>query len=217
MSAATDVWTGVHEERESLLAMLETLAPSEWNAQSLCAEWRIRDVVGHLISETSMSISKLVKGTVKNGFRVNRFIARDACRKGDLNDDELVDTFRTVLTACSHLPGLSSMSMLEGIVVHSLDIRTPLNRDYAVPEDRLVLVASDLLSSRYFVGRKLFSELRVTATDVDWSSGAGAEVTGPIEGFVLAMSGRNVGLDQLHGEGMVTVQQRVGIAGSESR
>jgi hypothetical protein len=64
------------------------------------------------------------------------------------------------------------------------------------------------LSSRYFVGHKLFADLRVTATDADWSSGEGKEVNGPIEGFVLAMSGRVAGLDELQGEGMVSVRQR---------
>jgi uncharacterized protein (TIGR03083 family) len=208
MSAATDVWIDVHDERESLLALLETLTPVEWNTQSLCAEWRVRDVVGHLVSETTLSIPKLVTGTVRSGFRINKFIATDARRNGGLTDSELVDAFRTAVPTRTHLPGLSSMSMLEGIVIHSLDIRHPLRRDNQIPESRMLLVASDLLSSRYFVGHKLFADLRVTATDADWSSGEGKEVNGPIEGFVLAMSGRVAGLDELQGEGMVSVRQR---------
>jgi hypothetical protein len=100
------------------------------------------------------------------------------------------------------------MSMLEGIVIHSLDIRRPLHRAHPVPESRMVFVASDLLSSRYFVGHKLFANLRVTATDTDWSSGEGKEVNGPIEGFVLAMSGRIDGLNELQGEGMASVYHR---------
>jgi uncharacterized protein (TIGR03083 family) len=208
MSAATDVWIDVHDERESLLALLETLTPVEWNTQSLCAEWRVRDVVGHLVSETTLSIPTLVTGTVRSGFRINKFIATDARRNGGLTDSELVDAFRTAVPTRTHLPGLSSMSMLEGIVIHSLDIRHPLRRDNQIPESRMLLVASDLLSSRYFVGHKLFADLRVTATDADWSSGEGKEVNGPIEGFVLAMSGRVAGLDELQGEGMVSVRQR---------
>ena len=208
MSAATDVWIDVHDERESLLALLETLTPVEWNTQSLCAEWRGRDVVGHLVSETTLSIPKLVTGTVRSGFRINKFIATDARRNGGLTDSELVDAFRTAVPTRTHLPGLSPMSMLEGIVIHSLDIRHPLRRDNQIPESRMLLVASDLLSSRYFVGHKLFADLRVTATDADWSSGEGKEVNGPIEGFVLAMSGRVAGLDELQGEGMVSVRQR---------
>lgn len=72
----------------------------------------------------------------------------------------------------------------------------------------MVLVASDLLSSRFFVGHKLFSHLRVTATDAERSCGHGDEVNGPIEGFVLAMSGRAAALQELQGKGKVAVQQR---------
>ena len=43
MSVATDVWIDAHDERESLLGLLETLTPFEWNMQSPCAEWRVRD------------------------------------------------------------------------------------------------------------------------------------------------------------------------------
>jgi uncharacterized protein (TIGR03083 family) len=208
MSAAAEVWIDVRDERESLLGLLEELTPVEWNTQSLCAEWRVRDVVGHLVSEATMSIPKLIKGTVRSGFRINKFIAADARRKGGSTDEELVDAFRATVPTRTHLPGLSSMSMLEGIVIHSLDIRRPLHRAHPVPEGRMVLVASDLLSSRYFVGRKLFADLRVTATDTVWSSGEGKEVNGPIEGFVLAMSGWVAGLDELQGEGMALVHER---------
>ncbi len=208
MSVVTDVWIDVHDERESLLGLLETLTPFEWNMQSLCAEWRVRDVVGHLISETTMSIPKLIVGTVGSGLRINKFIATDACRRGSSTEQELIDAFRTVVPTRTHLPGLSSMSMLEGIIIHSLDIRRPLHRGHSIPGSRVVLVASDLLSSRFFVGQKLFAGLRVMATDADWSSGEGKEVNGPIEAFVLAMSGRVAGLDELQGDGMALVRQR---------
>jgi uncharacterized protein (TIGR03083 family) len=208
MPVTTDVWIGVHEERGSLLALLETLTAAEWNTQSLCSEWRVRDVVGHMVSETTMSIPKLVAGTVRSGCRINKFIATDARRKGGLTDSELVDAFRTAVPTRTHLPGLSSMSMLEDIVIHSLDIRRPLLRHHTVPESRMVLVASDLWSSRFFVGHKLIADLRVRATDADWAAGEGNEVSGPIEGLVLAMSGRLAGLGELQGDGMTSVYQR---------
>jgi uncharacterized protein (TIGR03083 family) len=208
MSVSTDVWIDVHDERESLLRVLETLTPAEWNMQSLCDDWRVSDVVGHLVSETTMSIPKLIAGTVRSGLRINKFIAADACRQGSSTETELIDAFRLVVPTRTHLPGLSSMSMLEGIIIHSLDIRRPLHRLHTFPESRVVLVASDLLSSRFFVGQKLFAGLRVKATDADWSSGEGKEVNGPIEGFVLAMSGRVAGFDDLRGEGMHSVLHR---------
>ena len=209
MAGTTDLWTDVQDEREALLMLLEGLTPDEWNHQSLCEDWRVRDVVGHMVSETTLTVPKVVTGLFTSGFRINRFISADARRRGDLPVPELLESFRVAVPTRTHLPGLTSLSMLEDIVVHSLDIRTPLLSSHSAPERRLVLVAQDLWSSRFFSGKKLFHNLRVTATDADWSAGAGPTVLGSIEGLILALSGRLVGLEQLHGEGMAVVTGRV--------
>jgi len=209
MAATNDVWTDVQQEREALLMLLEGLTPDQWNEQSLCTDWKVRDVVGHMVGETTMTLPKVFKGFITSGFRINRFIATDARQRGNLPVPELVETFRVAVPTRTHLPGLTSLSMLEDIVIHSLDIRRPLHQSYSAPEGRLVLVAQDLWSNRFFSGKKLFRNLRVTATDTDWSAGAGPSVTGPIEGLILALSGRLTGLEQLRGEGVETVRERV--------
>jgi hypothetical protein len=43
--------------------------------------------------------------------------------------------------------------------------------------------------------------LRLTATDTDWSSGAGAEVAGPIEAVGMAITGRAEAVKDLQGAG----------------
>lgn len=62
MPTVTDVWTDVRQERQALLELLETLTPEKWNTPSLCAEWRIRDVVGHMVSETRMTVAQATCG-----------------------------------------------------------------------------------------------------------------------------------------------------------
>jgi len=208
MAGTTDLWTDVQDQREALLMLLEGLTPDEWNEQSLCEDWRVRDVVGHMVSETTLTVPKVVTGLLTSGFRINRFISADARRRGDLPVPELLESFRVAVPTRTHLPGLTSRSMLVDVVVHSLDIRTPLRRSRSAPGRRLVLVAQDLWSSGFFPGKKLVHDLRVTATDAEWSAGDGPTVSGPIEGLVLALSGRLVGLEQLHGEGMAVVTGR---------
>ena len=76
----TNVWIDVHEERQSLLLLLETLTQSEWDEPSLCAGWRVRDVVGHMVSETTMTLPGVVKGMV--GSRIsNQPIHRSGCSR----------------------------------------------------------------------------------------------------------------------------------------
>jgi uncharacterized protein (TIGR03083 family) len=82
MSTGTDVWTDVHQERQALLEILETLTPEQWDAPSLCTEWRVRDVVGHMVSETRMTIAQAAWGFITSGFRINRYIAKDARHRG---------------------------------------------------------------------------------------------------------------------------------------
>jgi uncharacterized protein (TIGR03083 family) len=208
VATPTDVWVDVHQERQALLGLLETLTPLQWDTSSLCSEWRMRDVVGHMISETRMTVPNVLAGMISAGFRINRFISKDACRWGSGAVPVLLEQFRAAVPTRTHLRGLTPVSMLEDIVIHSLDIRRPLNVDRTVPESRMIVVVEDLWTSRFFPGHKLFGGLRVQATDADWAAGEGPTVAGPIEDLALAMSGRLGGIDTIQGEGMVTVLQR---------
>ncbi len=209
MATPTDVWIDVHQERLGLLGLLETLTPAQWETESLCSEWRVRDVVGHMISETTMTVPNLLVGAISAGFRINRFIAKDARRQGTNAIPVLLGQFRAAVSTQTHLPGLSALSMLEDIVIHSLDIRRPLKVRQTIPESRMVLVVGDLWTSRFFPGHKLFAGLRAEATDADWGAGQGPTVSGPIEDLVLAMSGRLSGIETIKGEGMGTLGQRM--------
>jgi uncharacterized protein (TIGR03083 family) len=207
----TDVWLDVFEEREALMELLDELTPEQWDARSLCTEWRVRDVVGHMVSETQMTVGRLAVGMIASGFRLNRWIGKDARRRGAAPVPEILGDYRAILSSRRHLASLSSMSMLEDIVVHQLDIRRPLDRGRCVSEQRMIVVASDLHANRFFPGSKLFQDLRITASDAAWSAGDGPEVTGPIEALVLSLSGRFVALNELNGEGVPTMRHRAAV------
>jgi hypothetical protein len=113
-----------------------------------------------------------------------------------------------VVFARTHLPGLSSLSMLEDIVIHQLDIRRPLEEDRNIPNGRMIPVATDLWTNRFFPGPKLFEGIRAIATDAEWSAGDGVDVTGPIEALVLTLAGRFAALDKLQGDGTTTLRTR---------
>jgi hypothetical protein len=120
----------------------------------------------------------------------------------------LLEDFRGIVLARTHLPGLSSSSMLEDIVIHQLDIRRPLERPRHIPDGRMIPVARDLSTNRFFPGAKLFRGIQAIATDADWSAGDGLVVTGSIEALVLTLAGRFAALDQLQGDGTATLHMR---------
>jgi hypothetical protein len=67
-----------------------------------------------------MTVARVAWGVVTSGFRINRFIAKDARLRGNGPADELLEDFRSVLLARTHLPGLSPLSVLVDIVVHQM-------------------------------------------------------------------------------------------------
>ena len=50
-----DLMPLAEEERADLLALLRELTPAQWDAQSLCTHWRVRDVATHIVSYDELS------------------------------------------------------------------------------------------------------------------------------------------------------------------
>jgi hypothetical protein len=73
-------------------------------------------------------------------------------------------------------------------------------------------VAFQHLAARPSLGFKVGSRLRhlrLVATDTGWTHGDGPVVRGGVESLLLAMSGRMVAFDQLDGDGVPLLRQRV--------
>ena len=50
MTTAVDTMGLARAERADLADLLATLTPEQWDAPTLCTEWRVRDVVAHVFS-----------------------------------------------------------------------------------------------------------------------------------------------------------------------
>ena len=100
--------------------------------------------------------------------------------------------------------------MLLDRLVHQQDIRRALGHPRVIPEDRLraTLDAAPTLGN-VFRAKKRTRGLRFVATDLDWTWGAGPEVTGPGEALLLAMLGRRQAVVGLGGNGIATFSGRV--------
>jgi uncharacterized protein (TIGR03083 family) len=144
-----------------------------------------------------------------NGFRFNTMMDRDARRTGVLAPDELIGRLRARVTT-TNKPPAPAMTMLGEVVVHSDDIRRPLGLEYQASPDALIACLEMYKNASFPVGtKKRIDGLRLVATDVDWSHGTGPEVTGMAMPMVMAMTGRAAGLDELGGEGLATLRQRM--------
>ena len=201
-------WENVRAEREDLIAFLTTLTPEQWDAQTLCSEWKVRHVVGHLVSVTDRP-TKFFGPLLKAGFNFNKASANDAIQRGSADPAELLDQLRAAVPSTRKPPGTKDATVLADTMVHTQDIRRPLDRPRQIPEARLVEALEYAKGVGFPMGtKKRIAGLTLRATDVDWSTGSGPEVTGTGEALMMMMAGRQVALDDLAGEGKATVAGR---------
>jgi len=210
MEILMDTWQAVDEERSALADDLATLDDSQWDAQSLCAKWKVRHVVGHLIFGADMKTGPVLAGMLRSGMNFNRFIARGGLAIGAAPPGELLGQFRKAIGLHRTLKGAQPEIMLIDLVCHSDDIRRPTGMTRSVPETTLLTVADTMKGIGFPIHtKKRIAGLRMSATDSDWSAGDGPSVEGPLASLILVMAGREAPLKDLSGDGTQTLRARL--------
>lgn len=190
-------------ERERFAELLAGLTDEQWDAPSLCAGWSVRDVAAHTVAYLGQSLSALVLNMARARGDVDRLNARI---HPDLPAASLVELMRrdTEPSGTAALYG-GRVALIE-CLVHQQDICRPLGLDVAVPADALRVSLSYARISPVIGGARRTRGLRLVATDMDWSAGSGAEVTGPGQALLLAMAGRiDAVRHELSGDGLPSV------------
>jgi uncharacterized protein (TIGR03083 family) len=194
-------------ERVDLAAFLATLTPQEWQAQSLCDRWTVKDVVAHVVSYEELTPFGLMKRFAKgrlvhaNDVGVQEF--------APMSPQALIEFLSRHLHPKGLTAGFGGMIALVDGTVHHQDIRRALGRPRAMPVERLERILPLVPGNpRLGAGRRIRG-LRLAATDVSWQHGDGPEVTGTGEALLMAMTGRRASLDELGGPGQSTMVKRI--------
>ena len=87
---AVDVRRLARDERADLTAFLATLSPQQWQAPTLCAGWRVRDVVAHVISYDELDARGLLAHLVQGRFRPARVNAVALAGYGTRSPEQLL-------------------------------------------------------------------------------------------------------------------------------
>jgi uncharacterized protein (TIGR03083 family) len=203
-----EIWPVIHAERKALASDLGSLEEAQWSTPSLCTEWSVRDVLAHMTATAKLSSPAFFVKLAGSGFSLTTLQGKDiAAEKGASSADTLAG-FEAIVTSTGHPPGPDD-TMLGETIVHAEDIRRPLGLRHAYPTQALVQVASFYKGSNLIIGTKRrISGLRLRATDADWSTGTGPEVSGPILALLLAMTGRKLSAGELSGQGVETLAAR---------
>jgi uncharacterized protein (TIGR03083 family) len=204
----SEIWRYIGSERSALADTWETLTPEQWSSPSWCDGWTVQDVAGHLVASAEQTPANFFKEFAAAGFKFNVFAERGAKRCAAAGPDELVRRMRARTSTRNHPPGPVN-AMLGEVVVHGDDMRRPLGLSHHTPEAALAIVADSWKKTNVLIGsKKRIAGLRLKATDATWAYGDGAEVEGPFQSLVLAMTGRTQVLGDLSGDGVSVLTSR---------
>jgi uncharacterized protein (TIGR03083 family) len=175
----------------------------------LCGGWSVHVTAAHIVMGAEQTPAHFMKRLAASGFRFNTMMDCDSRRLGTLPTSELIDRLRARLTTTNRPPA-PVVTMLGEIVVHGEDIRQPLGIPSNVSDESLAACLEMYKGANFPTGtKKRIESLRLVATDVGWSHGTGPEVSGPGAALLLAMTGRTAGLEDLAGDGLATLRQRM--------
>lgn len=198
-------------ERERMADLLDGLTPEQLGEPSLCAGWTVHDVAAHLVTFLRFGQAKLYWGVLTTAGdidRVNLALTRRIARRPSA---EIADLLRRRARSRTTIPRSGYDPVLTDLVLHDLDVRLPLGIPRSAPEEPL-RVALNHLAGRpalgFGVGARL-AGLRLEATDTGWSHGSGPPVRGDAEALLLGISGRSVAFDDLDGDGVPLLRQRI--------
>lgn len=181
----------VRTMRLAVADLLETLAPGEWDAPSLCAGWRVRDVAGHLSIVSTITTWQLIAAAPSGRFNPNRINTVIAVRNGARRADDLVASIRGHAADHTTARMLDTRDSLFDVIVHSQDIARPLGRELSVPVEWTRRGLDRVWEMGWpFRARRRLAGFTLRATDTDWTVGAGPEVSGDALSMLLLLTGR---------------------------
>ena len=196
----------IAEEQAEFGEMLRGLTEQQWEAPTLCTNWSVHELVIHIAIHTHGTDVARQITAARRGFTIDRVHAPERARK----KEELIDWLESPAVDASTF---NLKTQLSELIIHQQDVRRPLGIPRTIPEERLAPVldnaVTNLGSLAVVQTLKKTKGLRLVATDIDWSVGAGPEVRGPGEAIFMALAGRAPALDDLEGEGTAKLRMRL--------
>jgi uncharacterized protein (TIGR03083 family) len=181
--------------QETYLRLADVLAAqpvSAWDVPSLCERWRVRDVVAHVTAAARYAPEEFLAEVQTDGGDFGATIDRIAARDGQREPGALLADLRHPRLHRWTPPGGGEIGALTHVVIHGLDITTPLGLDSAASEPALRAVLDALAGGGVHAGFGTHLDgTRLRATDLGWAWGEGRAVTATAADLILAMAGRD--------------------------
>lgn len=191
MSTTTDLQAGVTAEFTWLADVLDGLGDGAWDTPSLCAGWRVREVVAHMTMAVRYTPPEFYAELEACNGDFTLLSDRLATRDAELPTTALVANLRDDAMHAWIPPGGGPIGALSHVVIHGLDVTVPLGVGRPSPDEAVLAVLDHLTlgGGHANFGFEL-DGLCLQATDRNWIFGSGTPVRGTAADLVLLVSGR---------------------------
>ena len=191
----------VAAEFVALADLLDSATDTQWDTPSLCAGWRVREVIAHMTMAARYPEDKFMAELRRCDFDFGRLSNEIASRDAALPSAELVANLRSDVMQHWTPPGGGYHGALNHVVVHGLDVTVPLGVPRRSPDDTMRVVLDDLtvggVHEHFGTG---IDRRALQATDLDWSYGSGPPLRGKAEDLALVLCGRALPAGRIEGE-----------------
>jgi uncharacterized protein (TIGR03083 family) len=189
-------------QRERLAGALAALPEPRWDEPTLCAGWRVREVVAHLTLPFRYSTPRFLLHFARSGGNFSRMADQRArVDARSLSVSQQVAALRDNAAHPWKPPGGGLTGALTHDTIHALDFAVPLGLDWQVPAEILHFVLDGWSAAR---AEKVFgidlSGVQLRADDLDWSLGSGEPLTGSAQDLLLVLAGRRLPAGHLRGD-----------------
>ncbi|MGI9008468.1 MAG: maleylpyruvate isomerase family mycothiol-dependent enzyme [Streptosporangiaceae bacterium] len=210
--ADTELSPQIAAERRDLAAFLAALPAESWDAPSLCAGWRVREVVAHMTMPFRYSVEEYMTELAASGGDFTAMSDRCAKRDAAAPAADLLACLRDNAGHPWQPPGGGLIAALTHDVIHGLDFTVPLTTGplgtaRIVPAERLVLVLQSVTGPALEHFGTDLTGLELRATDLDWSFGSGQPLAGAAQDLLLVVAGRSLPAGHLSGESAARFMQ----------
>jgi uncharacterized protein (TIGR03083 family) len=213
---ADALWAGIDDQRTRTAQLLKELSPEQWEHPSLCDGWTVRHVAAHLTMQQQRWRDAATFITrhprMLRSVTLNATIHNSAVLQAQLlTTDQIIEQIVNGIGSRRHNAFVTPLETLTDILVHGQDIAIPLGVQLPMRPELSAVAAARRWDTRNTwlatVNRRLpVNGYQLRATDVDWSRGQGADITGPIGAILLLLTGRPAALQQLTGEGAAALR-----------
>lgn len=182
----------------ALAELLEGRPERVWNEPSLCAGWRVREVVAHVTMPARYPAERFMEMLADVGYEFTTLSDRLAIQDAELAPTVLIGNLRDEVLHRWTPPGGGWHGALNHAVIHSLDVTAAAGARRCPDDEAMRIVLDDLTAGG--VHEHFGTELpkrTLRATDIEWSFGTGPDLAATAEDIALHLCGRH--RDALHG------------------